>query len=446
MARSSLFQHSSSRHTDATTHARREADILESGNTEYLGKTIRLDERARERRAEVALVPPPSLAPGQRLGIYKVEACIGEGGMGLVFRARDTLLDRVVALKILPPQLINNPDFMYRIRTEAYAQARLNHPNIVTLYSMLELPVGFVLVLEHIEGETLLQRIRRNGPLPVADAVTIFDQALRGVAFAHAAGIVHRDLKPDNIFITRQNEVKVMDFGVAKIMENKEATRARSMVGTLLYISPEQINGGDADPRSDIYTLGIALFEAVTGRLPFERKTDYSLMHAHVLETPPRPSQLKRNLPREIEEVILRAIEKDPARRFQNAQAFRQALLNQSRRHGLPVATSSRSDLYGINQPWPARLQQWRQRAFGNLGFDLLLLATLSALALSLGVYPTPIRQQDEVAPITRLTPPKARSLPATAKPRPDSDNKRETATQKQGQDRYDNLRKAWGG
>jgi eukaryotic-like serine/threonine-protein kinase len=369
--------------------------------------------------------------------------------MGLVYRARDTVLNRTVALKILPPEFTHNTEFMYRIRTEAYAQARLHHPNIVTLFSVLEVPAGFVLVLEHVEGETLHQRIQRTGPLEAAEAVSIYEQALRGVVFAHAAGIVHRDLKPDNIFITDQNEVKLMDFGVAKIMDSKEPTRARSMVGTLLYISPEQINGRDADPRSDIYTLGIGLFETVTGRLPFERKTDFSLMHAHMLEEPPRPRTLQRDLPRELETVILKAIEKDPARRFQNAGEFRAALVKQCRRHGLalPAANGTESE---TDSSWRARLQSWRGRTFGNLGLDLLLLIVASALALSLGLYPTPTRPPDEVAPVTRLATPKVRTFTATTKAQQEAvrtENERPGREDKAAeQKRYDSLRKAWGG
>jgi serine/threonine-protein kinase len=220
------------------------------------------------------------------------------------------------------------------------------------------------------------------------------------------------------------------------------------MVGTLLYISPEQINGRDADARSDIYTLGIGLFEAVTGRLPFERKTDFSLMHAHMLETPPRPRQLQRNLPRELEGVILKAIEKDPARRYQNAVEFRAALLKQSQRHGLalPGMTQAGSD---SKTGWLARLKAWRGRAFGHLGFDLMLLVVASALVLALGLYPSQSRQPDDVAPVTRLTTPKVRTFTATTKAQLESRRvENERAKQDKGteQNRYDSLRKAWGG
>jgi serine/threonine-protein kinase len=389
-------------------------------------KTIRLDERLQQRRPDgmaSAAATQSTLGPGSMLGNYLIISQIGEGGMGVVYRAMDTVLDRTVALKILPPHLLQSPDFMHRFRTEAYAQARLHHPNIVTLYSMLEIPAGFVLVMEHVEGQTLQQRICSEGPLAPDKALWIFEQALQGVAYAHHMGIVHRDLKPDNVFITHKNEVKIMDFGVAKILDNKEPTRSRSMVGTLLYISPEQINGRDADIRSDIYTLGISLFEAVTGRLPFERRTDYGLMHAHILEQPPRPRQLKRDLPKELERVILRAIEKEPDKRYQSAREFHAASL--PRQLGERLAS--------------------RNRVLGGIGFDVFLVAAVMLLTLSLGFSPSQSRPPDEVEPVTRLVKKKTRLLqpaapaatPARATPQQDK-----TAP---ASDRYDSLRKAWG-
>ena len=426
---------------------------MEPSKSEKFAKTIRLDERLQARRHDEphSSSPGARLAAGSMLGNYQIVGQIGEGGMGVVYQARDTVLDRTVALKILPPHLVQNPDFMHRFRTEAHAQARLQHPNIVTLYSMLELPAGFVLVMEYVEGQTLLQRIHADGPLEPAEAIGIFAQALQAVAYAHHMGIVHRDLKPDNIFITRKNEIKIMDFGVAKILDNQEPTRSRSMVGTLLYISPEQINGRDADFRSDIYTLGIGLFETVTGRLPFERKTDYGLMHAHILENPPRPRRLKGSLPREIEKVILKAIEKEPARRFQSADDFRAALLRQGKRFGLQLPAPAGAQAGSL----PARLGEQlaaRNRVLGGIGFDVFLIAAIVVLLLALGLYPGKERPQDEVAPATSLT--RAPALGATSSAHRansttpaaagnDAPREHKAAPPR---DRYDSLRKAWGG
>lgn len=404
--------------------------------------TIRLDERLREHReasAETVTVPQPG--PGSMLGNYLIMNLIGEGGMGMVFKAQDMVLDRTVALKILPPHLTQNPEFLHRIRTEAHAQARLHHPNIVTLYSVQELAVGFILVMEFVEGQTLHQRIQNQGPLDSAEATRIFDKVLQGVAYAHQMGIIHRDLKPDNIFLTRNGEVKIMDFGVAKILDNAEPTRSRSMVGTLLYISPEQINGRDADFRSDIYTLGISLFETVTGRLPFERKTDYALMHAHVLEQPARPRHLKRDLPKALEKMILKAIEKEPERRYQSADEFRNTLLL----HGGPRDRSDDRSTRSARATLGRRVAT-RIPMLNGLRIDALLVAVLVALAMALGLTPGQQRPQDDVEPVLHLA--KKNTLPAMRAPTSDLASRPAGAPpNKQAQrDRYDSLRHAWGG
>ncbi len=302
------------------------------------------EEKPGEKAADfskTAIVPPSSdastrsvagpnldaIEPGSTLGHYLIVSKIGEGGMGEVYKAHDTTLDRTVALKVLSPHLFRNQEFLQRFRVEAQAQARLNGPNIVTLHSMFEVSGSLVLVMEYVEGQTLAQRIHNTGRLSVGTSVWVFEQALIGVERAHRMGIVHRDLKPSNIFITNGHEIKLMDFGVAKILDNKELTQTGSMIGTLMYISPEQISGKDSDFRSDIYTLGITLYEAVVGQLPFEKKTDYEYMDAHLHTPPPRPTVIQPDIPRELEAVILKAIEKDPEERFQNALEFRSALI-----------------------------------------------------------------------------------------------------------------------
>lgn len=357
-----------------------------------------------------------AIESGARLGCYQVIEKLGQGGMGVVYKAQDTSLDRIVALKILPPHLFHNPAFLQRFRTEAHAQARLNSPNVVTLYSLLEVPAGLVLVMEYVEGETLEQRIRREGPLTIDDAIRVFDQALRGVEHAHAVGIVHRDLKPNNIFLTRNGQVKLMDFGIARIVDAGDPELGSAMLGTLLYISPEQITGREADFRSDVYTLGISLFEAVTGRLPFERRSDYSLMHAHILERPPAPRKYQSKLPTEIESVILKAIEKDPHRRFQSAGAFREALQERTNRivaRGGGQLSPNRAATQASNQQLDRR-----SRIFGGLALDIALVAAVVVLALGLGFIPLRLRSAPGISahPLSPVQlPPGGVAQPASA-------------------------------
>jgi serine/threonine protein kinase len=412
----------------------------ESGKAEKLPGTVVITDFSDRRSREVAREELPTdeyLPPGTKLGRYVITGRLGGGGMGIVYKADDTELRRAVALKVLPPHLCRHPDYLNRFRSEAHAHARLNSPNVITLYSLLELPAGEVLVLEYVDGQSLEQRLKLDGPLDPADAVVIFDQALRAVQHIHAAGVVHRDLKPGNIFLARDGTVKLMDFGVAKLMDQPEHSAQRTMVGTLLYISPEQINGHSTDFRSDIYTLGVSLFEAVTGRLPFERRTDYALMHAHVQERPPRPKKFQHQLTPVMESVILKAIEKDPARRFQSAAEFRTALLKlglikrRQREHG---AGEAQRVAY---RRVPASLTR-------GLWFDAALIAAVVALIYTLGIYP--VEKNVDVANFTPATQDTDANLNSTVATRRAS-----TAKNTAPKDRphpeasYDVLRDAWG-
>lgn len=380
-----------------------------------------------------------TLASGTRLGRYLIIDRLGGGGMGVVYRAQDTELHRTVALKILPPHLCRHPEYLNRFRAEAQAQARLNNPYVITLYSLLELPVGEVLVLEYVEGQTLEQRLHGGGPLEPAEAVRVFDQALRAVEHVHAAGVVHRDLKPANIFITRDASVKLMDFGVAKLMDQPEHATQRAMVGTLLYISPEQINGRSTDFRSDIYTLGVTLFEAVTGRLPFERRSDYALMHAHVQERPPSPKQFRRSLPPALESVILKAIEKDPNRRFKSAAEFRLVLLRtgliERRRTTRAGATAHHDENQRVH---PAH------RLLGGLWLDATLIAVVAGLVYVLGVFPVKPSPENARAAVVPADVVAAKpTLKRTGAPAPAPSRTPARAAVSAG--KVDSLRDAWG-
>lgn len=263
---------------------------------------------------------------GSVIGNYEIRNKVGEGGMGAVYRGVDVLLEREVAIKVLRPELYNTPQLAERFHSEAIALARLNHPNIATLYTYLRYGEESMMVMEFVRGETLEALLRRVGALSVESTIALFGQALDGLAHAHAQGIVHRDLKPANLMLTTTGVVKVMDFGIARIAGGGRMTRTGRLIGTLEYMSPEQVRGLETDSRSDIYSLGIVLYQMLTGKVPFTSDSDYELMRAHIESAPTPPRELAPNLPPVVESLILRALAKDPADRFQSAAEFRTAL------------------------------------------------------------------------------------------------------------------------
>jgi serine/threonine-protein kinase len=292
--------------------------------------------------------------------------------------------------------------------------------------------------------------------LPVSETLRIFEQALLGVEHIHRMGVVHRDLKPSNIFITSDERVKLMDFGVAKLTDTAEAWAQGAMVGTLLYISPEQINGRETDFRSDVYTMGISLFETVTGRLPFERRSDYALMHAHVQETPPRPKHYHRSIPPALEFVMLKAIEKRPERRFQSAAEFRVALLKLGlieRRHraNRPATDQAAAVDSVATRQAPARNRLLpRNRLLGGVGVDLFLVGVALCLVLLLGLWPGqsagPPSPSPAVSVDSKKAAPKTVTRAAAPAPLPPKPAKRPPApvAVNPTADKYDTLRNAW--
>ena len=264
---------------------------------------------------------------GRLIGNYKVLEKIGEGGMGSVWRGVDIMLDREVAIKMLRPELANDPQIVERFRAEAVTLARLNHPNIATLYAFIRQANDYFMVMEYVRGETLSHAISRLGAMPCAQALGLFCQALEGVHHAHEMGIIHRDLKPANVMLTPNAAVKVMDFGIARALSASRMTRTGHLIGTLEYMAPELIQGAGGDVRSDIYALGLLLYEMLTGRLPFESDSDYELMRAQVEAAPPPPRHFAPHVPLDIEQALMRALAKRPDARFQSAAAFRAALL-----------------------------------------------------------------------------------------------------------------------
>jgi len=263
---------------------------------------------------------------GTQIGNYRIEEKLGEGGMGVVYKGVDVNLDRVVAIKALNTELRGNAELEQRFRAEAKAQANLNHTNLAILYALLIEEGRPFMVMEFIEGETLEQMIQRRGPIPSEEAIPLFRQALLGIGFAHRAGIVHRDIKPSNIMVNRQGIVKVMDFGIAKVLGGRGMTRTGTQMGTAYYMSPEQVLNRGVDIRSDIYSLGVTLYEMLTANVPFSGDSDYQIMSDHVNTPPPLPTKFYPYIPAGVQNAVLKAIEKKQDARFQTVEEFGAAL------------------------------------------------------------------------------------------------------------------------
>jgi len=265
---------------------------------------------------------------GELIDHYRVLELIGRGAMGVVYKALDVNLDRTVAIKVMSAEVRNDPDFVERFRQEARVQAALNHPNVALLFDYFVHDGAPVAVMEFIEGESLEELIRRRGALPAREAIPIFKQALRGVAAAHRAGIIHRDLKPANLMLTKDGIVKVMDFGIAKRQGVTGATKVSTSIGSPLYMAPEQILGRAVDCRTDVYGLGITLYELVSGYKPFNPrgKAEYLVLDAHVNDVPEPPTVYRFGIPQPIVDAVMRSLAKEPEARFQSADEFAQAL------------------------------------------------------------------------------------------------------------------------
>ncbi|HVM74770.1 MAG TPA: serine/threonine-protein kinase [Candidatus Saccharimonadales bacterium] len=284
---------------------------------------------------------------GQHIGDYEILSILGMGGMGKVYKVRNVIADRVEAMKILLPDLSSNQSLADRFLREIRLLATLNHPHIAALRTALTYQNQLVMVMEFVEGETLANRLAR-APLSTAEVVNYADQILSALSYAHKQNIIHRDIKPANMMLTPAGVVKLMDFGIARSSKDGTLTSTGTTLGSLNYMPPEQVRGEAADARSDIYSFGVSLYEMLTGKLPFHSDSQYSLMTAHLNETPPAPVTLRGDLPPALSEIIMMAIAKDPNNRFQSADAFRAALSS------VPVGELPRADTTLPLTPTPA--------------------------------------------------------------------------------------------
>jgi len=329
---------------------------------------------------------------GETLKHYKIEELLGMGGMGVVYRARDTRLQRPVALKILKPELVADPVRKSRFLVEAQSAAAVSHPSIASIYDVDEAGGTMFIAMEYIEGRTV-GRLVAESELDLQGAVEIGRQVAEGLARAHEAKIVHRDIKADNIMVTRDGHAKLLDFGLAKLLDpdltedelpaevSRTMTRQQvhTMAGTVLgtpnYMSPEQARGRPVDSRSDIFSLGVVLYEMVTGELPFNRATTLDTMHAIVFEEPKPVTSLRRNLPPQIHLIISRCLRKRPEDRYPDAGRLAEEL----RRLEQQIETGS-----SLSLPAGERIRVWLESVktsvpLGNKG--LIILAAVLVLA-----------------------------------------------------------------
>lgn len=265
---------------------------------------------------------------GEKIHSYEISEHLGKGGMGNVYKATDTMLGRDVALKMLHPQLTMESHFLDRFKKEARVLAQLLHPNIAVIYNFIEQGGNHFMVMEYVEGTNLDDLMKKYKTLPAEFVVPVFIQVLEGLKHAHKKNIFHRDIKPANIMLTPDDTVKLMDFGIAKVAGEQKMTQVNKIVGTVEFMAPELLQGKDASAASDIYAAGVTLYELLCGKLPFVADTDFSLMQAIMKEKVIHPAKCNATVPKALSDIVMKALDKNPAARFADAAAFQQALMN----------------------------------------------------------------------------------------------------------------------
>ena len=314
---------------------------------------------------------------GQTISHYTIIEKLGEGGMGQVFKAHDEKLDRFVALKFLPPSFSRNEEQKARLVQEAQAASAIDDVNIATVHDISETPEGnLYVVMGYYEGETLQSGIHR-GQFPINEVIDVARQVAHGLSKAHERNIIHRDIKPGNIFITSDGTVKIIDFGLAKGSFGLTVTKSGTSVGTVAYMSPEQMRGQEVTPATDLWSLGVTLYEMLTGTLPFRGDYETAMMYSVTNETPPPMSSFRQDIPLELEMIVDKALKKDPHDRYQEASVMAEALGALQKKMDVGL----QSDTFG------AYLNRWVYTITHRYRLQLIAGCVVFAAALALIIF-----------------------------------------------------------
>jgi len=360
-----------------------------------------------------------SFQVGDTVGDYQIIGLLGAGGMGRVYKVKNTISDRIDALKVLLPNLADDQELADRFTREIKVLASLNHPNIAGLRTAFRLENQLLMVMEFVEGTTLEERIKL-GPVSIEEAMDYITQVLAALGYAHKRGVIHRDIKPANMMLTNDSVIKLMDFGIAKSKTERKLTQTGTTMGSLFYMSGEQVQGEELDGRSDLYSVGVSLYELVTGSRPFQGKSDFDIMIAQLKQAPLPPIELRPDLPKALNDIIVISLEKDRTKRFQTAEAFSAALgsitsahinatpgqasagtalggITPAQSYGAPMQTSATDMMPTVTAPGPPTPTQ-----------PLAVGGTVSPPGgyNSPGELPTVMAPQPEAPPVMALPPP----------------------------------------
>jgi serine/threonine protein kinase len=332
-----------------------------------------------------------SIQAGEKIGEYEVVTKLGAGGLGVVYEVRHLISERREAMKILLPDQSGTPEMVERFRREVQTLATLNHVNIAALHTAFYYDNQLAMIMELIHGETLRDR-QLKGAIPLPQVLDYITQTLRALVYAHQLGVVHRDIKPSNIMISESGVVKLLDFGIALKEQTTGLTRAGYLLGSLNYMSPEQVSGQKATSRSDLYSVGVTLYELLTGSLPITGSNNYEIMMGHMQQIPIPPHQIAPLIPPELSLAVMRSLEKDPAKRFSSAAEFLQAIQPGASDPNIAAAftTPMPIPVPSVFQPAtaPAELKLPEQKLPSGSGFQSLPLEEVSR---KLAVYIGPV-------------------------------------------------------